>query len=62
MWRASLRVGEYRGAIPTASGIHSIKLSDLQDIQTAWLRERKYQRGIVKIARRGVGVSGRINS
>ena len=52
--RASLRVG--------ASGIPSRKLGDLEDIQTASLREREYRRAIVKISRRGVGVSGRINS
>ena len=45
-----------------ASGICSIELSDLEDVQTASLREREYQRDIVKISRRGVGVSGRINS
>ena len=60
--RASLRVGEYRGAILTASGIPIRKLGDLEDIQTASLREREYPRAIVKISRRGVGVSGRINS
>ena len=52
----------YRGAIPTASGIRSIELSDLDDIQTASLSEHGYQRGIVKVFRCGVGVSGRINS
>ena len=55
-------MGGYRGAIPRASGKHSIELSDLEDIQAASLREREYQRGIVKISRRGVGVSGQINS
>ena len=60
--RASLRLGGYRGTILTASGIPSRKLGNLEDIQTASLREREYRLAIVKISRRGVGVSGRINS
>ena len=36
-------VGGDQGAIPMASGIRSIELSDLEDIQTASLREREYQ-------------------
>ena len=47
--KASLRVGEYRGAIPTVSGIPSRELCDLEDIQTAPLREREYRRAIEKI-------------
>ena len=41
--RASLRLGGYRGAIPTASGIHSRTLGDLEDIQTASRRKREYR-------------------
>ena len=60
--RALLRLGGYRGAIPTVSGIPSRKLGDLEDIQTVSLRGREYRRAIVKLSRHGVGVSGRINS
>ena len=60
--RASQRLRGYLVAILTASGIPSRKLGDLEDIQTASLREREYRRAVVKISRRGVGVSGRINS
>ena len=60
--RAWLRVGQYRDAILMASGIPCIILGNVEVIQIASLREREYQRGIVKISRCSVGVSGRINS
>ena len=55
--RAFQRVGGYREAIPTASAIPSRKLGNLEDIQMASLWDKEYRRAIVKISRRGVGVS-----